>query len=62
MFCFYTATSQVPSKEDVRQWMGPREQIKLSAVLVFISSVEKKKNRFQAFGVAVCTNRAHKMF
>lgn len=41
-FCFYITIFKEPLKEDVRQWVGSHEQIKLSAVLVFIFPMEKK--------------------
>lgn len=42
MFCFYITIFKDPLKEDVRQWMGPHERIKLSAVLLFIFFHGKK--------------------
>lgn len=47
MFCFYTATFQVPLKDYVGQWRGPHKQMKLPAVLVFVFSVGKKKIIFK---------------
>lgn len=42
MFCFYIIIFKEPLEDDVKQWIGPHEQVKLSAVLVFISFRGKK--------------------